>query len=139
MKKKIEKLTKIPINHGEKIQFVHYPIEGHFKAHTDFGSGIINTRRITFMIYLNDVPEGGETLFPDLGFAAIPTKGRALVWYNCKEMQLPSSKTKERFIKIPKKLNHHLGTLHQANPVRKGDKLIVTKWIHDRVFTYPEQ
>jgi len=34
------------------------------------------------LVYLNDVGEGGETVFPTLGFKVAATKGSALIWPN---------------------------------------------------------
>lgn len=36
----------------------------------------------TTMIYLNDVEEGGEDLFPALGVTSVPKRGRMLIWKN---------------------------------------------------------
>ena len=40
------------------------------------------TRMTTFMIYLNDVPLGGHTIFPQAGISVKPVAGSALYWFN---------------------------------------------------------
>lgn len=55
---------------------------------------------------MNDVSEGGWTVFPRLGVGVAPQKGSAIFWWNL----LPSGKGDER-------------TLHAACPVLRG-----TKW-----------
>ncbi|HEX8788868.1 MAG TPA: 2-oxoglutarate-dependent dioxygenase, partial [Telluria sp.] len=69
------------------------------------------------VIYLNEVEEGGETVFPEAGFAAAPRRGSALWFEYCNAAgQLD-----------PKSL--HAG----ATPV-SGEKWIVTKWMRQRRF-----
>ena len=109
IEKRIQNLTKVPFDHGEMLQVVHYNIGGFFNSHCDYildPKSPFVSRMITFLIYLNDVEEGGETLFPNLGIGIIPKKGRALLWYNCKGLTLPSRKGL-RFIKILKKPKMH--------------------------------
>lgn len=37
-------------------------------------------RILTFFLYLSDVEEGGETVFPSLNISVSPKRGRALLW-----------------------------------------------------------
>jgi prolyl 4-hydroxylase len=74
-------------------------------------------RTYTFMIYLNDVEEGGETKFPELDLSFKPTKGTAVVWKNS------NGKGTE---------NH--ASLHTGTPVTKGKKIIITKWFRENEF-----
>ena len=63
------------------------------------------------MIYLNNVLEGGETEFPKLNKVFSPVQGKALIWNNLNEDGSPNE-----------------NTIHQAHPVKKGSKTIITKW-----------
>lgn len=131
LEKKIEMLTKIPIDHGEGLQVVHYHTGGYFNSHYDFrfGDAPQATRIITLLIYLNTVEDGGETVFPHLGFGVIPQKGRALLWYNVENLGLPPSDQKG-YVEIPDQLAASQLVLHGGKPVLKGEKWIVTKWLH---------
>jgi hypothetical protein len=40
----------------------------------------VSNRYLVFLWYLNEVPEGGETVFPDLTLAVTPQAGRLLVF-----------------------------------------------------------
>ena len=63
------------------------------------------------MVYLRDVEEGGETIFPKLGETIMPKLGRAVVWCN-----------------IFSDGEVDVQTMHAGNPVVSGEKWIVTKW-----------
>lgn len=127
IEKEIREITRIPVDHGEGLQLLHYRPGGYYKAHYDYfdprfegnRSQIENRggqRVATFMIYLNDVEEGGETYFPHVNVRVKPERGRALVWKNtikgiCNE-----------------------ATMHSAEPVIKGEKWVVTKWLRENRF-----
>ena len=45
-------------------------------------SWMTQTERVmTFMVYLSNVTEGGNTVFPNLGITVPPVKGSALFWH----------------------------------------------------------
>src|SRR5438309_5464708 len=91
----IESTTGIPVKNGEGIQVLHYNPGGYYKPHYDYfdpnfaGNKPVldrgGQRKATFMVYLNDVEEGGGTSFPQLNFLGEPKTGRALYWKNVKE------------------------------------------------------
>ena len=105
--------------YGETLQGQHYLEGQEFKEHTDYfeGSQLLDhdggrgQRTYTFMIYLNEVLQGGETAFPQLNKVFSPSPGKALIWNNLNE----NASTNEN-------------TMHQAHPVIKGEKTIITKW-----------
>jgi prolyl 4-hydroxylase len=66
------------------------------------------------MIYLNDVPEGGETRFDALGIAFKPRQGMAVIWNNLRG-GLPNP-----------------DTMHAGLPVLQGHKYIVTQWFREK-------
>jgi hypothetical protein len=51
-----------------------------FAEHVDVGDHLSAKRFLVFFWYLNDVDEGGETYFTDLGKGVQPKKGRMLVF-----------------------------------------------------------
>ncbi len=110
---------------AEGIQGQYYQVGNQFKSHTDYFqpntkefekfAGKLGQRTWTFMIYLNDVPEGGQTEFTKLGVAFSPKKGQAVIWNN-----LHSDGQVNR------------NTLHWAKPIIKGEKFVITKWFRTR-------
>lgn len=125
--RRIAELMNWPLENGEGLQILRYGIGGEYKPHFDYfppedaGSRIHlqqgGQRVSTLVIYLNDVTHGGETIFPELGFAVTPRKGSAVYFeYFDVQGQLDAL------------------TLHGGAPVRQGEKWIATKWM--RQFAY---
>jgi len=122
---RIEALVGIPVNRGEPLQILHYGPGGEYKAHQDFfeprDAGTAKLTQIggqrigTLVMYLNDVPEGGETAFPDIGFSAKPHKG-SVVYFE--------------YMNVAGELDYRC--LHAGMPVIRGDKWIMTKWLRER-------
>ena len=74
-------------------------------------------RSWTAMAYLNDVEEGGATLFTEIGIQIEPKPGVLLLWNNA----LPDGRPNE-------------GTMHAGMPVLKGAKYVITKWYRTRTW-----
>lgn len=116
---RICKILGIHSSHGEVIQGQYYKVGQEFKPHTDYfephematHGGRMGQRTYTFMIYLNDVTEGGETEFPELGQSLTPKMGTAVIWNSLNPDGSPN-----------------YSTLHHAKPVTKGYKAVITKW-----------
>lgn len=127
VEKRIAQLTNTPVEHGESIQVLHYGPGAEYKPHYDYfdpstvgGAAAYNRggqRVMTFIMYLHDTEEGGETIFPKANVAVKPIKGNAVLFYNC----------------LPDGIEDNL-TLHGGAPVGKGEKWIATKWIRKGVF-----
>ncbi len=71
-------------------------------------------RFLTAICYLNTPEDGGETSFPDLEKKIYPEIGKFLLFENTKNSSL-----------IP-----NLKSFHSGDPVRKGEKWIITIWFH---------
>jgi prolyl 4-hydroxylase len=107
------------------MQAQHYAVGQQFKGHTDYFepgtkeflqyASQRGQRTWTFMLYLNDGCEGGETEFPDLKIKIQPKQGSALIWNNL----------------LPNGRPNHL-TLHQSHPIISGEKWVITKWFRDQ-------
>jgi prolyl 4-hydroxylase len=120
--KRISELMAWPLENGEGIQILNYGIGGEYRPHFDYfppeqtGSKQPLTqggqRVATLIMYLNDVEEGGATVFPDINFAVSPRKGQAVYfsYFNSQGQVDPT-------------------TLHGGAPVLKGEKWIATKWM----------
>lgn len=127
VEERIRALTGIPVDHGEPLQMLHYGIGGEYLPHQDFfepkdpGSARLTQvggqRVATFVMYLNEVAEGGATDFPELELSVKPKKGSAVYFeYHNKEGQVDTR------------------CLHAGMPVTRGDKWIVTKWLRERPY-----
>lgn len=110
---------------GEPVQGQRYLPGQQFKPHNDWfytsesywpqEEARGGQRSWTTMAYLNDVEEGGATLFAALGFQIEPKRGALLIWNNA----LPDGRPNE-------------STLHAGLPVVRGVKYIITKWYRTR-------
>jgi prolyl 4-hydroxylase len=130
IEKRISEITGTPIEYGEGLQFCYYPEGTYYKAHHDYYdtryAGVKSEierggqRVITFMVYLNTIPEGGggETSFFNERVMIRPEKGKAVIFWNLNT-------------------NYELdvSTYHEALPPKPGyEKYIINKWIHVREF-----
>ncbi len=77
-----------------------------FHEHADAWSIPTATRQLSVIAYLNDVADGGETVFPQLGIEVKPRKGTVLAF--------PSS-----FV-----------FTHEGRVPRSGPKYIAVSWLH---------
>ncbi|KAL6841439.1 hypothetical protein ACP4OV_028957 [Aristida adscensionis] len=131
---KITAWTFIPKENGEDIQVLRYKHGERYQQHYDYFADNVNTLRgghrvATVLMYLTDVAEGGETVFPlaeesdgakdptlsecaQVGIAVKPRKGDALLFFN---LNLDATKD--------------VLSLHAGCPVIKGEKWSATKWI----------
>lgn len=123
IEKRVATLMNQPIENGEGFQILNYQIGGEYKPHYDYfdpnlkGSkrhlGKGGQRVATMVIYLNDVEEGGGTSFPEVGLTVNARKGSAVYFEYCN--------SKGQVDKM---------SLHAGCPVVKGEKWILTKWVH---------
>jgi len=119
--KKIAEVTKVPRSMYETFQVLRYEIGQKYEMHHDNGQQShidrngSGPRVLTFFLYLSDVDEGGETVFPALGISVQPKRGRALLW--------PSVLNSD-IMKIDGR------TVHEAKPVARGRKFAANTWLH---------
>jgi len=125
----IAEWTQLPAQNGEPYYLLRYEVGQEYKPHNDFfarddaGSRYIGTagqRIATVLTYLCSPDEGGETIFPnaDGGLVKVnATAGDAVLFW---------SATPEG-VEDPK-------SLHGGNPVIKGTKWALTKWIRENSF-----
>jgi prolyl 4-hydroxylase len=85
---KLTALTNCDERQLEILQVLRYTEGQHFTPHTDGFSGPISAagfqhsgRLVTIFVYLNDVLEGGQTRFPELGLDVAPRKGMAVLHF----------------------------------------------------------
>jgi prolyl 4-hydroxylase len=115
-----------PLLHFEAPTQLHYAVGEQIADHFDFvdprvaedyaGEIARNGQRlITFIVYLNDAYEGGETSFRKLGFSHRGGLGEGIYFVNT----LPD-------------LTPDMRMVHAGEPVTQGEKWIVTQFIRSR-------
>ncbi|HMA11475.1 MAG TPA: 2OG-Fe(II) oxygenase [Steroidobacteraceae bacterium] len=116
----------MPERHMEAPAVLHYApgeqIADHFDfvdpaSVPDYAAEIARNgqRLVTFLLYLNDDYDGGETAFPKLGFSHRGRTGDGLYFINA----LPDMQPDVR-------------TLHAGCPTTRGEKWIITQFIRSR-------
>jgi prolyl 4-hydroxylase len=125
--RRISQLMSIPAECGEGLQVLRYGPGGHTAPHFDFliptnPTNVASINRSgqrvgTLMVYLNDVLQGGETVFPEVGLAVCPRQGNALYFEYANSRQQLDARS-----------------LHAGAPVIEGEKWAVTKWMRARRF-----
>jgi len=127
LERRISALMRLPIENGEGLQILNYKVGGEYKPHFDYfapgepGSAMHmakgGQRVSTLIMYLNDVEQAGETVFPDIGLTVVPKKGAAVYFEYCNSLGQVDPLT-----------------LHAGAPVQAGEKWIATKWMRQRKY-----
>jgi prolyl 4-hydroxylase len=121
---RIAQRTHTTVAQQESMQVVKYDENGFYKPHFDACDQSTRTdcermnlgqghRLLTFIMYLNDDFDGGETYFPKLDYKIIPQTGKAAIFYNVE----PNG-------------NILQASMHGGLDVKNGEKWIANKWIH---------
>ncbi|KAL8202138.1 hypothetical protein R6Q57_011285 [Mikania cordata] len=137
IEKRIADFTFIPIEHGEGLQILHYEEGQKYEPHFDYFLDEFNTKNggqriATVLMYLSDVEEGGETIFP-----AAPGN------FSVKLERDNSSQCAKNVLHVKPDMGDALlfwsmrpdatldpSSLHGGCPVIKGNKWSSTKWMH---------
>jgi prolyl 4-hydroxylase len=124
---RIAEIMNLPPEHGEGLQILYYPAGAGSAPHFDFllpsnpanqASLARSGQRVsTLVTYLNEVEGGGETVFPEAGWAVSPVRGNAVYF---------------EYANTLNQLDH--ASLHASNPVTQGEKWVATKWMRQRPF-----
>lgn len=109
----------------EAPQILHYAVGQEFKPHVDFLDPLVpgyardvdrrGQRVATFLIYLSDGYEGGETEFPRLGIKHKARKGDGLLFWNVDPEGAPDPRM-----------------LHAGRPPTHGEKWVLSQWLRAR-------
>jgi len=97
----------------EPVQFLGYPVGGHYKGHNDGEHFNEKTRKwervmerdVSFLFYLNEEFGGGEVEFYDLGLTIKPKKGMMIAFPSYKEFA------------------------HKVHPVTWGHRYTLVSWV----------
>jgi len=124
---RFSQIMNSPIDHGEGLQVLRYGPGTRSTPHFDFlvpgnGANAQSIRRSgqrisSLVAYLNDVPGGGETIFPQPGMSICPQQGNAVYFEYCNGRGQVDA-----------------ASLHAGAPVIHGEKWAVTKWMRERTF-----
>jgi len=122
---RISSSLRLPLQRFEVSQVLHYAPGQEFKPHHDYfdpaseGFQEEITQRgqrvATFLIYLNDAFEGGQTHFPSLGFSYRGEIGDSIAFFSVGPEGRPEPLT-----------------LHAGLPPTSGEKWIFSQWVRDR-------
>ena len=104
----------------EPVQFLGYPVGGHYKGHNDGEHFNYETRQwervmsrdVSFLFYLNDQYGGGELEFYDLGLTIKPKKGMMIAFPSYKEFA------------------------HKVHPVTWGHRYSLVSWVETQKNLY---
>ena len=97
----------------DPVQFLGYPVGGHYKGHNDGEAFNTETRQwekvmdrdVSFLFYLNDQYGGGELEFYDLGLTIKPKKGMMIAFPSYKDFA------------------------HKVHPVTWGHRYSLVSWV----------
>ncbi len=122
LRARIAATAKMPLTSLERTAVLHYAPGEQFSPHYDFLNPRFPTyareiaergqRTATFLIYLNDAFEGGETDFPTLGYKFRGKPGDAILFWNVDEAGEP---------------DHDM--LHAGAPPTSGEKWLLSQWL----------
>jgi hypothetical protein len=114
-----------PVKHMEASTVLHYAVGETIGYHYDFVDPALpgyaeevrtrGHRVATFLVYLNDGYEGGETVFPRIGVRHAGRRGEGLLFVNT----LPDGQA-------------DLRTLHSGEPPTRGEKWVFSQFVRDR-------
>jgi hypothetical protein len=125
VRERISATTRMPTACMEPPQVFHYAEGQEIKPHFDFlydgksgyGGDYHGDRIATFLLYLNDDFEGGELEFPRVGVRHRGAKGDGVY-----------------FAHVSDEGRREPLSLHAGLPILRGEKYILSQWIHDRTF-----
>ncbi len=111
-----------PMQHFEAPSILHYDVGQQIKPHFDFIDAkasnyaeqisLLGQRMVTFLLYLNEDYEGGETTFPELGIVHRGATGGGLYFINAHADLSPDRRMR-----------------HTGSPPLRGEKWIISQFI----------
>ena len=132
VRERIAALTHLPTIAMEPPRIFHYALGQEIKPHYDrCGDGVqgygllpgyLGDRIVTFLLYLNDDFDGGELDFPKAGFRCKGAKGDAVYFAHVDTEARPEPLS-----------------LHAGLKITRGEKWVLSQWIHDRPFGVAEK
>lgn len=125
LRDRIAAAAGITTDHFEVAKLLHYEPGEEFQPHGDFQETTSpalareverrGQRVATFLIYLNDDYEGGETDFPRIGYRHKGVRGDALLFFNVDAAGRPD-----------------MNTIHAGRPTTRGEKWLFSQWMRGK-------
>lgn len=121
VRQRIAATIGVPVGALENSQVLHYEVGQQFARHFDYLDPALpevaerGQRIVTFLIYLNDGFDGGETDFPRLALRHKGAAGDALYFGNLDATGAPDPRT-----------------LHAGLPPTRGEKWLFSQWVRNR-------
>lgn len=121
VRQRIAATVGVPVGALENSQVLHYEVGQQFTRHFDYLDPALpevaerGQRIVTFLIYLNDGFDAGETDFPRLGLRHKGAAGDALYFGNLDPAGAPDPRT-----------------LHAGLPPTRGEKWLFSQWVRNR-------
>jgi prolyl 4-hydroxylase len=114
LNKRLAAASGSDVRAGEPLQVLHYAPGQQYHEHSDALPGVAadQQRILTFLVYLNEDYEGGETSFPIVGLKIRGRTGDGLLFRNASADGRPDERA-----------------LHAGLPVLKGVKHLASRWI----------
>jgi prolyl 4-hydroxylase len=120
---RIARAAALPVDGLEALTVLHYTPGQEFRPHFDFQNvdlyshvvARLGQRVVTFLVYLNDDFDGGETHFPQLDWRFKGGRGDAIFFWNV----TPDGRG-------------DVTTQHAGVPPTRGEKWLLSQWIRDR-------
>lgn len=130
---RIAAVCRLPVDNFDGPTALHYAVGEQIRNHCDYVNPKIphyereirtrGERLITFLVYLNDDYEGGETVFPMLGVSHKGRRGDGLLFVNA----LPDGKPDPR-------------SVHAGRPTTRGEKWVLSQFVREHaVFNAPAE
>jgi len=154
LKRAIATRLMTPIHHFEGLQTQEYSSEdgGYYRAHLDNPEDASNPRSVTVLIYLTDVPRGGETVFPHVVAGSRWSPQPSGEWRKAGlEIFDRSCGGDKTFTPQPLSVKPRSGSavvffstdeygradrrsMHGSCPTLQGAKLVMQQWIHQHTY-----
>lgn len=122
---KLSKYANLPLETAEQLQVIHYGVGKEYQPHWDSWDldqhnwlGKSGQRIFTALVYLNDVDEGGGTIFPNIGIEVKPKMGRCVFFQNT----------------LLGRRDKHPMALHGGSPVLRGEKFACNLWFREKPY-----
>jgi prolyl 4-hydroxylase len=112
--RRLARASGTDVRAGEPLQILHYASGQQYHEHSDALPGVAPSQQriLTFLVYLNEDFDGGETSFPKLGIKFRGKTGDGLLFRNAAADGAPDPRA-----------------IHAGLPVTRGVKHLASRWI----------